>query len=626
MQEARQESKNALSFHNLSLPSWHSGATGITANLAGGKIHAFFCINDILLRELCDALMFGKSQDGAKILFNGRNAFDASGKASVRTQAVLKQENLFMDLSVADNIYMPQDNYYFINRSRIKRDLRRLLMQMEADVAWNTNRPVGKLTAEVRKLVELLRCYVSRPDILILHETLSYFSREGIHVWHHIIGRMKEQGTVIIYLTGKIEETVYLADAVTVLTQSGCKGNFTSQQMRGDLQNIYHLMLDGEGFMSYYTDRSEPEKNLLEIIDESSKFIYNGHGINNALNFFARKLKTSLKAVSLTILLIDGKNQKIIDRVDFYEADHLEWQLSEAAVMGAVPVPEEKDSLYCTNYKVPEFASCFKQAGDARALLGYSASLPTHVRTLIIAVYDRDFMYSHDDVRLLTAVSKELAIILENSRLANRSALLFESHHRIKNNLQMVISLLLIQKMMITRRYEKQGDVPIDFYLQNIDDLFYRIKSIALIHDMMSKEERSEGMASLGEIIGEICNFYRDAAIFHTGIKEIGVPYSISTSIALVINELISNAIKHSAAKAGDIVVRVEIYREEDKVILEVSDNGPGFVEMGDSAQNSGIGIKLISGIIANELHGAIKMYNEGGARVRVTMPDKILL
>ena len=605
---------NTLEFRDLTI-SLLKGCPSINLVANGGEIHTFFCMNELILTELCERILQSNSRDDDALLYNGKKVYNGKSSDSICIQAVLKREHIFKERTAPDNVFFFRQTNFF-DRLRIKQDFRALLSGLNTD-EWDLNCPVADLPLEQRRIVELLRCYVMQPQILVLYETLGFFSRDGMQIWHTVINALKKQGTIIIYLTNKIEEAIYLSDTFTVLTSKGFKGNYTSYQMETDLQGIYQMMLEDAGFMSDYgMNRSTVEKNLLDIIDESSKIIFSGHNLSNTLYLFAQKIQDAMRSGNCILLVIDEDRWQIINRVDSQENSAVDWMLDEEQILTYIEKNRNTGTVHYCSYKNENFASCFSVQGSAKMFSMFYGETSIPMKVIIINIYDYNKLYNNDEVYFLSAATKELSIIIENSRLANKSALLYESHHRIKNNLQMVVSMLLMQRRSICREYQERGEIPMDAYLLSSDDLFNRIKSISLIHDIISKQERTEGVINVAEVISCICNFYQDVSIIHTDIEDIGVPYNISSSFALVVNELINNSIKH-ARSMDNIVITIRIWSEGTQIMLEVADNGKGF---DGTTESKGIGLKLIKGIVNDELHGKLEAFNDHGAHVRAIM------
>jgi two-component sensor histidine kinase len=199
--------------------------------------------------------------------------------------------------------------------------------------------------------------------------------------------------------------------------------------------------------------------------------------------------------------------------------------------------------------------------------------------------------------------------------LREKEVLLKEVHHRVKNNMMIITSLLSLQSKQIEdEQYREMFSISIN-----------RIKSMSLIHE---KLYRSEDMAKvdfndyLKDMIKTMFESYglssRKVAL-KTDIE--GVTFGIDTAIpcGLIINELISNSLKHSFP--GDIQGEIKVaLRRNDKteVKLTVSDNGVGMPEDMDFRNTTSLGLTLVIALV-KQLKGEIELYREKGTEFVIT-------
>jgi PAS domain S-box-containing protein len=199
---------------------------------------------------------------------------------------------------------------------------------------------------------------------------------------------------------------------------------------------------------------------------------------------------------------------------------------------------------------------------------------------------------------------------------AERAVLLKEVHHRVKNNLQVLSSLFYLQA--------QQTDQPKIRTL--LEESRGRIQSIALIHE---KLYRSEHLARIdfGDYLKDLTRSLMgaigvQAPNVSTSVEATNVFVDIERAIpcALIVNELVSNAMKHAfpGGRSGEVCVRV---RSVDSGLeLEVSDNGIGFPLGLDLSSVSTLGLQLVVSL-TQQLRGTLELGREGGTTVRVRFP-----
>ncbi|GHO92011.1 hypothetical protein KSF_020590 [Reticulibacter mediterranei] len=227
-------------------------------------------------------------------------------------------------------------------------------------------------------------------------------------------------------------------------------------------------------------------------------------------------------------------------------------------------------------------------------------------------------LLSAEQMQLVNLFANESAIAIENARLYEetrrglelKSVLLRELHHRVKNNLANVAGILSLQ-----RRRSKSSDVR-----HILAESVNRVQGLAATHDLLAHEDVSE--ARVDEVARKIVGVASTNLVppekhitFKVEPCGIVIPSRAVTILALIINEMVSNAIKHGLAgqSVGRVIVRG---REEDGwVYVQVSDNGtgPAFnLQFGENSESSseGLGLSLIKNL-AGDLEGQFSLRRE---------------
>ena len=199
--------------------------------------------------------------------------------------------------------------------------------------------------------------------------------------------------------------------------------------------------------------------------------------------------------------------------------------------------------------------------------------------------------------------------------LAEKEVLLKEIHHRVKNNLQVVSSLLYLQ----ATRTEHPGAVSALRESRN------RVRSMALIHERLYQ---SPNLASvdMGEYTRNLVSDLQHSQRTEDGSVRVtltieDIPLGITEAIpcGLIINELVSNSLKHAFPEGRHGEVTVELTRgDAGSFTLTVSDNGIGFPEHVDFRNSSSLGLTLINSLV-DQLGGAIKLDRGNGTSFTIT-------
>jgi two-component system, sensor histidine kinase PdtaS len=222
----------------------------------------------------------------------------------------------------------------------------------------------------------------------------------------------------------------------------------------------------------------------------------------------------------------------------------------------------------------------------------------THGAQGALCVYrPQRYMFGPHQLQLVVTFANVAAIALENARLfeqtreglKTRDVLLREMHHRVKNNLQQVASILSMQ-----RRRAKSPQVERIF-----TDSIGRIQGIAATHDLLSREQ--VGLAAVDDIARKIVAIVQSNLVppqlhleMRVGASTAQVPSQQATTLAIILNELIANAIEHGFEERtrGHIVITAA--RTGDDILVSVADDGHGVPTGFDAATSDSLGLQLV--------------------------------
>ncbi|HMK65617.1 MAG TPA: sensor histidine kinase, partial [Thermodesulfobacteriota bacterium] len=183
---------------------------------------------------------------------------------------------------------------------------------------------------------------------------------------------------------------------------------------------------------------------------------------------------------------------------------------------------------------------------------------------------------------------------LKNS-LAEKIALLKEVHHRVKNNLQIIASLLSLQAGHTTSR--EVADI--------LSDTRSRVRSMALLHEMLYQ---SGTLASINfkaygkELCTQLLRSCSPAgARITVEVKMAPLALGLEQAVpcGLILSELVSNALKHGFSHKRTGTIEVSLEKEDQMLFLSVKDDGEGLPIDFDPAQTGTLGLKLVSNLAA---------------------------
>ncbi len=216
------------------------------------------------------------------------------------------------------------------------------------------------------------------------------------------------------------------------------------------------------------------------------------------------------------------------------------------------------------------------------------------------------------DVSVRKAHERELEM-----ELATKEVLLKEIHHRVKNNLQIVSSLLNLQEGAITDPVSRKV----------FTDCQTQIQSMSMVHEVLyqSSSFESVDMKPYFARLADYLSGLYDGAFRGVSCEVEAVSASLDLEraipVALIVNELLSNAYKHAFPEGRRGRVRVSSRRDGDVLIIEVEDDGIGFAP-GSGEGRKGIGTELVAALAAQLKGGAeYSAGPAGGTRVTISMP-----
>jgi two-component sensor histidine kinase len=234
----------------------------------------------------------------------------------------------------------------------------------------------------------------------------------------------------------------------------------------------------------------------------------------------------------------------------------------------------------------------------------YAVRLPLRWKRRQIGelVCDRDTPFTKDERALLASIAHHAAVALEHGRAVMRGVLAQEIHHRVKNNLQTVASLLRLQARSADADPRKA-----------LEDSVNRILAIAAVHEVLT--EQREEVVELGELIDRLRAMLVQGLAGGKEVRAELQPVSLAgnraTALALVFSELLQNALEH-----GGEAVQIELSQRNGKVVLTIADDGRGI-----DSEASGTGLSIVRALVRDELQGQLDLRNEGGTRAEVVFP-----
>lgn len=219
--------------------------------------------------------------------------------------------------------------------------------------------------------------------------------------------------------------------------------------------------------------------------------------------------------------------------------------------------------------------------------------------------------------------------------LISKDATIREIHHRVKNNLQTISSLLRLQGRRLASAEAREA----------IEESVRRIRSIALVHDILSAGAGEE--VEFGQIVRPLVRMVEEGLLSDDRPVRFVVEgdagelrAEVATPLAVVLTELLQNAVQHAFPAATESLDRVEtgprqgqgrvvvsLHNDGTTLAVSVRDNGvglpPGFSI--DALDGSSLGLMIVRTLVVSELQGSIDITNDGGAVIELRVPVDLI-
>lgn len=310
--------------------------------------------------------------------------------------------------------------------------------------------------------------------------------------------------------------------------------------------------------------------------------------LNIKLNYY--KLNKEYKIVSIVQDSIISLNNKYIE--------DLNKKIRESSELNYLYSEKEKSEIENTQ-KIREFEKKF---------------FLIIIITLLIIITITSYSIFINKKKRLQIQKMNLSI---KKSLLEKEYLLKEIHHRVKNNLQIISGIIELQKFNINNESIKMI----------LEDGQARIKSIALVHQILYQSNNFDKINFnffIDELINAIQISYQskqDNLVFEKKIDNIELDLNISISLGLIINEIITNSIKHAMVKKNKKTIFIDFIKQNKTYKLIIKDNGQGFYNDILVLKSNSVGIDLIKGL-TKQIDGEVSFSNNNGAQVVIIFTE----
>ncbi|MHB9093471.1 MAG: sensor histidine kinase, partial [Eubacteriales bacterium] len=240
-----------------------------------------------------------------------------------------------------------------------------------------------------------------------------------------------------------------------------------------------------------------------------------------------------------------------------------------------------------------------------------------------LVVNKRVFMLKHVPFSKGQSLASHIFLLRDVTELRNKekelmvkAAVIKEIHHRVKNNLYTVVSILELQ---MRRSHSKKVNKAL---LSGIS----RISSMALIHEVLVAEDIH--CIDMIALIEKVANLSIQTAAYLSDSVKVNIsgetaylPSEIATGTAMVLNELIQNAIEHGFKDSRNGIINIEVCVRDQYITITVSDNGCGVPEDFNILNCAGLGLNIVYSMVKEKLGGQIEFSGVTGTTAKFSFP-----
>ncbi len=398
--------------------------------------------------------------------------------------------------------------------------------------------------------------------------------------------------------------------------------------LSNDLNYILKMIKRGESVQNYDTIRLKKDGGLIDVSLHISP-IYDSNGVVTGASTITHDI-TARKRVEDALKKSELKYRTIFNNIQdiFYQTDNsgkiIEISPSIERYSGYKPselIGKPVETVYLNPQDRDDLIKQIQEKGE---VVDYELVLKTKNNALLYVSTNAHLLYDSSkqpigiegSLRDITE-RKNIELQLKNS-LIEKEMLLKEIHHRVKNNLMIISSLLNLQSRYIKDEESKN----IFKESQN------RAKSMALIHERLYRSTDLKKI-DFGDYIRTLADdlyhtYVMDTRLIHINASVDDLMLDINTSIplGLIVNELVTNSLKHAFphGKSGEIDIKFNLH--DDKYQLEVKDNGIGFPKDIDYKNTESLGLSLVTSL-TEQIDGDIEFTTGSGTAFKINFTEK---
>jgi two-component sensor histidine kinase len=439
----------------------------------------------------------------------------------------------------------------------------------------------------------ILSVYLTNSYLINLYEKSKQYDKALQFAAENESIAMKNNDIYTEYISNKIKYGLYKKMLNHPEAEKTADRLFLLKDSMSNIQNR-RTALDIEG--KYESDKKQKEINLLQT---QSKL----DAVTIARETEKRKALFRENELKQAAITEQGRNYLLLQRQNILKDSIVQSEKAFSTLLASenefktAKLDKEKELMQSLTRENILQAKQVKKERQNKTVWATGAGLLLLSGVSILALYRRQ--------------RKKNIIIQKQS--TDLEVLMKEIHHRVKNNLQVISSLLDLQSMTITDNQASEA----------VKEGKNRVQSMALIHQNLYSEGNIKGIRTkeyISNLLQSLCNSYNitnDKIKVNTQIDDLNLDVDTMIPLGLVLNELVSNSLKYAFKDGRKGELNILLKEKPEHLLLRVSDNGAGYPEGMNVKEGKSFGMKMIRAF-AQKLKAKLDIYNNNGAVVEM--------
>lgn len=364
----------------------------------------------------------------------------------------------------------------------------------------------------------------------------------------------------------------------------------------------------------------ERHADQLHTLSEVSQAITSNMYLEELLLLFVTMTARTMGYKICTVMLVDTDKGELVIKAT--QADSREYakkpNLKIGESVSGRAVAERRvltvlDVQNAPDYIFPDIA----QRAGVRSMV----SVPLLVKGEAIGVLncytEKSHSFNREEIAILQALGTQAALAIEHAKLMVKSAVVQEMHHRVKNNLQQIVSLVRLE--MRFSAYTTVEDA--------LNATLNRILAISNVHELLTRDDLD--VVSVKKLAESILHATQQSVVppdkeIHTRVEgdDFVLPLNKATAVALVLNELVQNAVEHGFRTLSEGRVHIRLEEGKTELKLTVENDGEALPEGFTPRGSDSLGLSIVETLVRGDLQGVFTLENaSGGIAATVVFP-----